>query len=177
MPTERNRYYSAPPSTHNVATQYIWDSNAVITGTLNPITGCFRPLEPTDLSANVEVSGGLSINVGAVAITGNPEVRVSNAINTTGSITLDGSISISGDVSIATKTYTSYISGVTSGQLTIGAGALSWSVAVESGSAYLNGLLLNEGSALNGGGYGQYTSNTVYNIGCTGGRTLVVWEG
>lgn len=167
MPTERNRYYSAPPSTHNIAATYIWDGTSVITGCFPPITGCFRPAEPSDFAASISGSGGMSVNVSAVAITGNPNVTVSN---------FPYEMGITGDVNIANKTYTTYISGVTSGSVLIPTGTLSWSVAVESGSAYINNLLLNEGSSFNGGGYGNYFSNTPLNIGCTGGRTLIMWE-
>ncbi len=193
MPTFKDRYYSAPPSTHNIAAQYIFDQGAVITGITNPITGCWRAAQPSDFAASINVTGGLSVNSSpSVAITGNPNVTVSNFpyqfgitgnINATGimgisgDIGLVGSVGITGDVTIAGSTYTSLISGITSGTVVIPIGAKSWSIAVESGSCYMNTTLLNNGTSLNGGGYdGRYTLGTSLSIGCTGGRALVMWE-
>lgn len=193
MPTFKDRYYSAPPSTHNIAAQYIFDQSAVITGITNPISGAWRPLIPSDLAATINVSGGMTVNSNpSVAITGNPSVQISNFpyqfgitgnINATGimgisgDIGLVGSVGITGDVTIAGSTYNSFLSGITSGTVVIPVGSKSWSIAVESGNCYLNTTLLNNGTSLNGGGYdGRYTLGTSLSIGCTGGRALVMWE-
>lgn len=190
MPTYRDRYYSAPPATQNIAIQYVWDSTATITGNTPPTTGCYRPFLTSDYNVTI-ASSGVSVTVGAVAITGTPPVQVSNfpqsygitgTVNSTGNLgvsgalELIGSVGITGNINIANKIYTTYLSGITSGSVLIPTGTLSWSVAVESGSAYINNLLLNEGSSFNGGGYGSYFSNSTLNIGCTGGRTLIMWE-
>lgn len=194
MPTFRDRYYSAPPATHNIAMQYIWDENAVITGNFPYTTGCYRALNPTDFAATINISGsGFQVNApSSVAVTGNPSVTVSNIpyqigisgdINTTGtlaangSLSLEGSVGISGKVDVLGSTYTSNLTGVTSGLFSIPTGTKSWSIAVESGSCYFNQTLLNEGTNINGGGYdGRYTLSSSINIGCTGGRTIVMWE-
>ncbi len=192
MPTFKDRYYTSPPSTHNISAQYIFDASAVNTGATPPTTGVWRAATPEDFSSSISVSGGLSMTVGAVAITGNPQVQVSNIpyqigisgdINTTGtlcasgSLSLEGSVGISGKVDVLGSTYTSNLTGVTSGLFSIPTGTKSWSIAVESGSCYFNQTLLNEGTNINGGGYdGRYTLSSSINIGCTGGRTIVMWE-
>ena len=194
MPDFRNRYYSAPPATHNVAAQYIFDSNAVNTGCLPPLTGVWRPIVPTDFASTISVSGsGFQVNVpSSVAITGNPSMTVSNmpyeigisgAVNATGilgisgDVNMVGQVGISGKVDILGSTYTSYLSGITSGSTIIPTGSKSWSIAVESGSCYFNQTLLNAGTSLNGGGYdGRYTLGTAISVGCTGGRTIVMWD-
>lgn len=58
---------------------YIYDANAVISGNNPPISGAWRPAIPTDFAASVSVSG-LSLTVGSVAVTGNPQVTISNPI-------------------------------------------------------------------------------------------------
>lgn len=193
MPTFKDRYYSAPPSTHNIAAQYIFDANAVNTGCLPPTTGVWRALTPTDYAASINLTGGLTVNTPpSIAITGNPDIRVSNMpyeIGITGIINASGILGISGDVNmvgqvgvsgkvdILGSTYTSLVTGVTSGMAIIPTGSKSWSVAVESGSCYLNQTLLNVGTTLNGGGYdGRYTLSSTISVGCTGGRTIVMWE-
>lgn len=194
MPTFRDRYYSAPPATQNIAVQYIWDAYAVITGNQPPTSGAYRPLVPTDFASTINVSGsGFQVNVpSSVAVTGNPSVTISNpsyqvgitgnvastgTLAAVGTFTLDGSVGISGKVDILGSTYTSYLSGITSGTTIIPTGSKSWSIAVESGSCYFNSTQLNVGTALNGGGYdGRYTLGTAISIGCTGGRTIVMWE-
>lgn len=194
MPTFRDRYYSAPPATQNIAVQYIWDSNAVITGNVPFTTGAYRPLVPTDFASTINISGsGFQVNVpSSFALTGNPDVRVSNMpyeigitgdinatgiMGITGDVNLVGQVGISGKVDILGSTYTSYLSGITSGSTIIPTGSKSWSIAVESGSCYFNQTLLNAGTSLNGGGYdGRYTLGTAISVGCTGGRTIVMWD-
>lgn len=194
MPTFKDRYYSAPPSTHNVAAQYIFDANAVNTGAQPPTTGNWRPIVPTDFVSTINVSGsGFQVNVpSSVAITGNPSVTVSNQIYqvgisgnvgatgslaAVGSFTLNGDVGISGKVDILGSTYTSLVSGITNGTIIIPTGSKSWSVAVESGSCYFNQTLLNVGTTLNGGGFdGRYMLSSPISVGCTGGRTIVMWE-
>src|ERR1700741_2302235 len=59
---------------------YIRDPNVSWTGPNGQVfTGGWRALNPSDLAANISVSG-LSLNVGAVAVTGNPLVTISNPI-------------------------------------------------------------------------------------------------
>lgn len=193
MPTFRDRYYSAPPLTHNIAIQYIWDENAVISGNNPPLTGAWRALNVDDFGFNINVTGGLVVNTNpSVAVTGNPSMTVSNMpyeIGITGIINASGILGISGDVNmvgqvgvsgkvdILGSTYTSYLSGITSGTAIIPTGSKSWSIAVESGSCFFNSTQLNVGTALNGGGYdGRYTLGTAISIGCTGGRAIVMWE-
>lgn len=194
MPSFKDRYYSAPPSTHNIAAQYIFDANAVNTGALPPTTGNWRALVPTDFASTINVSGsGFQVNVpSSVAITGNPSVNISNQIyqigitgdvNATGilgiagDVNMIGQVGVSGKVDILGSTYQSFVSGITSDTIVIPTGSKSWSIAVESGSCYLNNTLLNQGTSLNGGGFdGRYMLNSAISVGCTGGRTIVMWE-
>lgn len=61
-------------------------------------SGGWRPFHPADFAANVSVSG-LNVTVGAVAVTGNPQVQISNTapINVTGIVNtvVTGSVSTS----------------------------------------------------------------------------------
>ena len=80
--------------------QYIFDPNVLTTGSNGIITGAYRPFNINDvLSPNISVSG-LTISVGSVAITGNPQVTISNTI-----------IPISGNTTIANSIIP--ISGIT----------------------------------------------------------------
>ncbi len=115
-------------------------------------TGDWRPLRAADMSAQLNLTGDLTVNS-------------------------QPSVAVTGDVTIAGATFISHISGLTSGILTIPVGAKAWSVAVESGSCYVNQTVLNEGTSLNGGGFdGRCTLSQAIIIGCTGGRTLISWD-
>lgn len=73
---------------------YLWDSGVVwrnLNGQL--ITGAARPIVPADLASTSSISvSGLSLTVGAVAVTGNPQVTVSNAILATSGIIQGGNL-------------------------------------------------------------------------------------
>lgn len=79
----RNRLFSSPPSIPGVASAYGWSADAVITG-VNPVTGAWSPVSvDADGIVNVAIAGGISISgasisVDAVAVTGNPDMTVSN---------------------------------------------------------------------------------------------------
>jgi hypothetical protein len=78
------------------------------------------------------------------------------------------------DLDGAGWTYAPTLTGITGSQITIPAGAKEWSVAVESGSAFVNGLQLNAGTALNGGNAGGALLSGI-TVGCTGGRALIYY--
>lgn len=89
-------------------------------------------------------------------------------------ITLSG---VNIDVGITGGVYTSSMSNITGSQVIVPTGRKSVSVAVESGTAYINGMAINAGVTLNLGGYdGRFTSSVAYAIGITGGRAYVVYE-
>lgn len=194
------------PSKISPTENYVWDGSN------------WRPLTPADLASNISVTGGMTVNSAAsVAITGNPEIQVSNlsvlgdkldlvsgllaqqsrltdiqpvtVINqpyqigitgilaTSGSLDLIGGVSITGGVEVNGGTYSSNLTGITSGTFTIPVGTKAWSLAVESGSCLFKGTVLNNGTSLNGGGYdGRHTLVSSIYIGCTGGRVLINWD-
>lgn len=73
--------------------------------------------------------------------------------------------------------YQYYITGITSGQFLIPAGARSFTISSISGAAYVNGIAVPSSRDLQGGGYdGQWLLKTGINVGCTGGYTVISWE-
>jgi hypothetical protein len=72
--------------------------------------------------------------------------------------------------------YTPSFNAVTSGQIQIPVGAKSYSIAVESGRAFVNGVLFNTLTSYNGGNHELYSLSNSINVGCTGGRVIVIWE-
>lgn len=74
----RDRFYSAPPATHNVGMQYAWSPSATQTGGANTVTGNWQPVTAdSNGNLNVAIAGGVSISgasisIDAVAVTGNP---------------------------------------------------------------------------------------------------------
>jgi len=79
-PSNGFRYYGKLYNTNHGAPafQYIYDSGVVwLNDAGQLVTGAERPVTPDDLGSAVSVSG-LSVSVDAVAITGNPNVTVSN---------------------------------------------------------------------------------------------------
>jgi hypothetical protein len=226
--TQRNRYYSAPPSQHNVANNYIWDDSAVITGASPPTTGAWRPLVQADFGAAggssslannptgtfglttlILTSGqtqipanslsyaitvesgyayfnGILINTSTSLNGGGYEfTRTNTAINVgcTGGraiITYETPINnsyIAVELTQATGGYMPVFAVLTSGVNTIPVGAKTWSFSIESGSAIVNNIMLNAGFGANGGTYegNKYLTGNI-NIGCTGGRVVLMWE-
>lgn len=87
-----------------------------------------------------------------------------------------GSIVVTGILDFST-TYTPTFLAITGSQIQIPTGVKSYSIFVESGGAYINGVLFNASHAFEGGGYnGQAYSTQIINIGCTGGRTVITYE-
>lgn len=67
------RTFASPGGLMVNGVAYLLDPNLVVNG----VTGNFRPAITSDFAANISVSG-LSLTVGAVAVTGNPQVQISN---------------------------------------------------------------------------------------------------
>lgn len=84
IPATGARYFSKGFNDQKAAPafQYLFDSGVVWQNDAGMlVTGAMRPVVPTDLASTSNVSvSGLSLTVGAVAITGNPLVTVSNTI-------------------------------------------------------------------------------------------------
>jgi len=168
-------------------------------------TGGLRPLFSTDLAASVYISGSpVNINIGAVALTGNPSVSVSNTllpvsgvvqanVTNTSPIPISGvvqaTVSIGavavtgGNITINSGTYTPGFAILTGSQTQIPVGARSASISVISGGCYINGSgNFPAGMTLNFGGYdGRFILSSVINVGCTGStaspsKTILVWE-
>lgn len=76
------------------------------------------------------------------------------------------------------NSYNSSLSSITGSQLVLPSSVYSWSVLVQSGAAFVNGVPLFAGNTIQGGGYGPMKLNgaTTLVVGCTGGRTLVSWD-
>ncbi len=85
----RDRYYSAPPSVHNVGMQYGWSALATQTGSANTVSGNWTPLQ-LDSSGNLSVTlAGSSSSAGGLVIQGGNTIPVfvSGSLNFTGQIT------------------------------------------------------------------------------------------
>lgn len=87
-------------------------------------------------------------------------------------------ISITGVTAIITGgTYQTTQMTLTGSQAIVPVGMKSVSVAVQSGTAYVNSIPWNAGTVLNMGGYdGRYLSAIAYAVGITGGRAYLVYE-
>jgi hypothetical protein len=185
------RFYQSPFS-NAVSFPYVWDADLILTRSDDSImgTGGYRPLEKTDLAATI--SGDVNIDLSStntlisstndlLALT-NGYIQATNAliISETGLITTSNSLLTSANtlLSAQTGTFSPTFNIITSSQVQIPANAKSWSVAVESGSAFINGSgPINAGTALNGGGYnGAFKLSAAINVGCTGGRAIIVYE-
>lgn len=83
--TGRYRSYSNTYGQGAVSFGQLYDASWVVyqQGTSIAIsTGAWRPAFPSDFAANISVSG-LNLTVGAVAVTGNPQVQISNTPSVT----------------------------------------------------------------------------------------------
>ncbi len=162
----RDRSYSAPPAISSLAMGYGWQPNA--TGIGN-VTGQWLPTQlGSDGSIIVALNSGIS--VGNISLTGITidDTSVVNAL-TTGNAYL---ASISG---ASQGIYTPNFTIVIDTQTTIPVNAKSYSIAVESGYAYVNGNLFNAGSTVNGGGYnGSFGLGSEISVGGTGDVTTPV---
>lgn len=73
--------------------------------------------------------------------------------------------------------YTTSLQVIRSGDFTVPAGVHSWSLTVESGAAYINGVgPYNAGATQNGGGYGGFRTISAINVGITGGHAYLSYE-
>jgi hypothetical protein len=95
----RNRYYSAPPSLHNVSTIYGWTETDVSTNGIT-LSGAWTPLSvESDGTLNVRAAGlsfSGDVSITAVAITGSPVVSLTG--NQTVTVANTAPIPVSGVV-------------------------------------------------------------------------------
>lgn len=111
-------------------------------------------------------------------------VVVDDAGNSTTGAMVPIAVNESGSINFVKQesTYQPYFNAITGSQLEIPAGALSWSVYVDSGIAFVNGVQLDAFLTLQGGGYGKETKlNSPIVVGCTGSasfpsRAIINWE-
>ncbi len=111
IPSAQARYFSRLPNEQKgiPAFQYIWDSGVVWQDQAgNLITGAERPVVPSDLasSTTIDVSGGLSVSVGNVAVTGG-----SITVNNTAPIPISGVVVSSPSPIQAVSGYVSVLGG------------------------------------------------------------------
>lgn len=183
------RAYSQPFGTSNgtISFNQLYDANLVYNvNAATPGTGGWRPFFPSDFASNVSVSG-LSVSVGAVAVTGIATVAVTSfpvtgpAAAISGSVVITNSapIAVSGALSIAPSTgvstvnlnqagFTPTFGFITSGQVSIPTGTRAYSIWIESGNASIAGIVYNLGTSIAGGGYPNYTLSTAFGVGCSG---------
>lgn len=80
----------------------------------------------------------------------------------------------------STSSYNSYVTGFTTDQLQLPVAIYSWSVLVQSGTAFINGFPVFAGNpAIIGGRDGSFSKmsgGTKIVVGCSGGRVLVTWD-
>ncbi len=169
----RDRYFSAPPQTHNVSMGYGWSPNATGVG---GITGIWQPI-PLGSDGSLIVALNSGISIGSISVSGLTidNTSVVNAL-TTGNAYL---ASISG---ASQGTYSPNFAIITGSQTTIPVNTKSYSIAVESGYAFINGNLFNAGSSIDGGSYnGSFRLSTAIAVGATGdvanpSRVIVYYE-
>jgi hypothetical protein len=133
-------------------------------------TGAWRAVTPADLGADI----------GKINITGVEtlilEVDDLEQLAQSGNQYLQ---SISGDTKqlVNGGTFIPNFQVITNTQIQIPTGVRSYSIAIESGSAYVNGILMNSQMVINGGGYeGRWFLGQEINVGTSGGRVLVNFE-
>jgi hypothetical protein len=147
MATSGNWHTFLTPWNKATVFDYVYDPNWVGQEAQGPVTGAFRPLQPSDFAATIS-----GLTVGAVAVTGITQLGF--GLN---------------------------LSIVTGSQMTIPVGAKSYSIVVESGSAYVNGQLIDQGYGIGGGNNGLATLNAAIVVGATGAgstpsRVMVAYE-
>lgn len=147
-----NRSYSAVPNDgHTSATlEYIYDSSHVYSGVGGQLqTGAWRPRTVADLSSNNISVSGLNLSVTAVAITGNPQVQVSNFPAIT---PVSGLMSLSPSTSMNVAVTGGMITGQLAGTVTVNSVAITGSPVVTS--------KVQGGTGYSGVTYGSYTGVT-----------------
>lgn len=194
-PSSSARYFTQLYGTQHGAPSfgYIWDAAVEWNDTQGLLhTGAMRPITPQDF-ANVTISGlsftgqlsiddSIGITGGYLGITGTANVNsvISNALLSGISGQLAGSINVTGVTN--SGNYGFQNSAITGSQTQVPVGAWSWSVYVESGVGFVNGVPYNTFETIAGGGYdGQKRLSTAINVGCTGtaanpSRVLISWE-
>jgi hypothetical protein len=166
--TPRNRYYTSPPDQHSQTFIRGWSDSATNTG-IPGQTGLWTPIA-------VDPSGRLLVAIDNVSFSG--DINVENNVSITGQTI---PVNVTGVINSGSYSFNN--AAITGSQTGIPAGSASWSLYVESGFAFVNGILYNTFETLAGGGYnGVRTLSSAINVGCTGtasapSRVLLSWEG
>lgn len=172
IPNDPNRYFTAIYNTNHGAPSlnYIFDPALVLTGSNPPVTGGWRAETTLDFASSGGAGSNVNITNPILAVSGVISVSVPAPTGTT-ITSVTGSYALIG------------LNAITGSQIQIPVNSISYGIYVESGSAYVNGILFNAGTFLNGGGFADATLlNTAINVGCTGStglfacRTIVSWE-
>lgn len=132
MATNSNRTFSSVFNTQHAAPQflYLFDPNTVVSGGGGDrVTGGWRNANPGDFAANVSVSG-LSVSVGAVAVTGLPTFSVVGPVSVTGTqtVTVINPLAITGSPSVTVLnpiSVTGLTVNTTSGPIAVTGGAIN----------------------------------------------------
>lgn len=134
---------------------------------------------PAWVTGQIQLTGVVPVSIGGTVTTNSTIVNtaplpVSGVVQ---SNVTNGVLPVSGNVIINSGTYVSSFSAITGSQVQIPVGTRQWSIAVESGGAYVNGVLMNAPITLGGGGYdGRFILSTAINVGTTGGRVIIITE-
>jgi hypothetical protein len=167
MPSARNRYWSAPPAVHNNSMSHGWSETTVFDNPA-PTTGAWTPLA-------VDPSGYLKVSIAGASFSG--DLNIENNVSITGQTI---PVNVTGLVN--SGNYGFFNSSITGSETQIPVGAWSWSVYVESGTAFVNGVNYNTFETVMGGGYdGMKRLSSAINVGCTGSaaapcRVILNWE-
>lgn len=182
------------PSTINVQKvtphlPFIYDPNAVLTNGPGSITGGWRAYTTNDIQNNTVTLTGNGISVQNVAVTGGfvavtnvPTVTIGNGVvPVSGNVNITNAIQAVSGVSVVpylTGIFSPVFTGFSTGQVQIPAGVKGYSISVVSGSAFLQGTLLGQGTLINGGKYGGgFLSSYALNLGASGqGYVFASWE-
>lgn len=170
---------------------YLWDSTGIALSVDGVAigTGIWRAVQQQDLSSTIDTVNIENIEMGvdeletmtasgvryAASTSGSAVTLVNNSNQSTPAIVSGTQFlgSISGSLA---GTFTSAFSGITGSQFQIPVGARSYTIFVESGSAFVDGTQLNASRSFSSPGYGNRTLGTAINVGTTGGKVIVNWD-
>jgi hypothetical protein len=147
------RAYSQPfgTSNGNISFNQLYDQNWIWNNGASLVTGAWRPFFPSDFAATIS---GLSVSVGAVAITGVNNVAVTGTTN----------VNITNPVLAVSGAFSTTIGNVavTGGNITVS------DTTLETGLAYLNTLTLQNQSLLQAISGGTANQNTWTSVSSSG---------
>lgn len=174
LPEYPNRFFSKVYNTNNAFPSfgYVWDPNATFTGNALQ-TGAWVP-------SSTGMYGGGGGAGGNVTVINTAPIPISGVVNATVTI---GNIAVTGNSVTNSGTYSPNFALITGSQFIVPTSAKSWSVAIISGFAYLNGTgAIPAGITIAGGSYaGSQLLSSPMVVGATGSaaapsQVLVVYE-